>query len=151
MVRQVNRSRTVTKNHIIGKQVRTSTSSRGWWQRRAKYNNSKSVYGGHLYDSSLEARYAQLLDWRKRGGDIKDWRRQIPFLLPPKEVPTPERRRRITLDFEEILNDGSSVFTEIKGYPTEAFGVRWAWFRREYPNLKTQLISIVRLPFEATK
>ena len=38
-----------------------------------KYNSRRSSYNGYNYDSGLEARYAETLDWRIKAKEVISW------------------------------------------------------------------------------
>ena len=48
----------------------------------SKYRARATEYGGRVYSSRLEARYAQLLDLLVVAGEVEWWEPQIQFTLP---------------------------------------------------------------------
>lgn len=98
--------------------------------RYAKFGNRASDYNGYIYDSALEAEYAQELDLRLKAKDIKSWQRQVKCEI------------RIDgnlicnyyVDFEIEHNDGSYELVEVKGLETAVW------------RLKRKLLEFVWLP-----
>lgn len=105
----------------------------------SKYKNKKTMYGGVLFDSQREAQYAQDLDLRVRAGDLKSWRRQVPIEL----IVNGHLIYRYRIDFVEVNNDGSEVWTEIKSEMTAKlrdFVIVWRLFHALFPERKKQII-----------
>jgi len=80
----------------------------------------RRTYGGRLYASRKEAKYAALLDLRKLAGEIREWTPQvrIPLVVNGEQVCV------YVVDFEVVLADGSMELVETKGYPTEAWKLK---------------------------
>lgn len=92
-----------------------------YYVRRAnKYGAKSTVYEGQVYDSKLEAGYAQELDLRVRAKDIKSWRRQVKVEL----FCNGERICNYYVDFEITHNDGTIEFIECKGFETEVWRLK---------------------------
>lgn len=49
--------------------------------KKNKYNARKQVYNGVKYDSTLEAKVAEDLDWRLRSGELVEVKRQVKIPL----------------------------------------------------------------------
>jgi hypothetical protein len=80
-----------------------------------KYHAIRCQYNGYFYDSKFEAQTAMSLDWRKRAGDIKDWKRQ--FMI---EIRSPAGELILThkVDFRIEHNDETFELLEVKGFET---------------------------------
>jgi len=89
--------------------------------RKNKYNAKKSGYGGRIYDSNLEKKYARNLDWRLKAKDIKSWTTQHRFDLRINGA----HWRFYKIDFRVENNDGSFDYVEIKGFPTVEWKQKW--------------------------
>jgi hypothetical protein len=106
--------------------------------RREKFGNIKTQYGGQVYDSRLEARYASHLSFQQAAGEITDWCRGTPWLL----LDAPRRSDRITYipDFEvwkkgrERLQQPSFV-VDTKGVLTDVFRLKAKLWKARYPDI----------------
>ena len=98
--------------------------------RYAKYGNRSSDYNGIIYDSALEAEYAQELDLRLKGKDIKAWTRQVKCSIDINGM----HICNYYVDFEIEHNDGSFELVEIKGMETDVW------------RMKRKLLEAVWLP-----
>lgn len=99
--------------------------------KKNKYRNVRTVYGGHTYDSIKESKYAQLLDERKKNGEIKNWIRQVSFDLPGGF------KHRV--DFMILNLDGTVSFIEVKGMDLPA-GRQKRKMVEELYDIKIQVI-----------
>jgi hypothetical protein len=108
------------------------------WPRRVnKWGARQAVYKGTLYHSQKEARYAAELDLRIKAGELKSWKRQVPYRLPR------QGRKRCTIipDFLLTYPDGHEQIIEIKGgMGTPEWRVKWKWFESEYPELDKMVV-----------
>lgn len=111
------------------------------WVQKNRYSFSaakRTEYGGLIYDSKLEAGYAQELDLRVRAHDLKSWERQIAFrfalvregdnyILTDGDIAGRQNIRLTTyyLDFIEHTNDDRRIFTEVKGRETTVWRMKW--------------------------
>ena len=107
-----------------------------WWPRR-KFNNIPTEYGGIIYDSMAEARYANQLDLEKKAGTIKEWKRQvyIPFEVNGKLICS------ANIDFEVEYSDGHKELREVKGMVTPTWTIKKKLFHALYPNRKLTIIK----------
>jgi hypothetical protein len=83
--------------------------------KRSKYGvgpKESRTYGGRVYDSALEMRYAQLLDTWKLAGAVKAWWPQVWFLL---HAPGGVKVGSYILDFKVLYVDGHLEYVECKG------------------------------------
>lgn len=93
-----------------------------------KYHNKKTVYNGCMYDSKREAAYAQELDLRLRGHDIKAWQRQIRIPIRVQETKICD----YIVDFRIEHVNKSIEFVDIKGMQTDVFKLKWKLFKVLY-------------------
>ncbi|KKN16783.1 hypothetical protein LCGC14_0972450 [marine sediment metagenome] len=116
--------------------------------QRGRYSFSaakRTDYNGAVYDSKLEAGYAQELDLRIRAKDLKSWERQVAFrfalvregdkwVLTDGEIAGKQNMRLWTyyLDFVEHNNDGTRTFTEVKGRETTMWRMKWRMLEALY-------------------
>lgn len=103
----------------------------------SKYGNVKKTYDGYPYDSKLEAQQAFELDIRKRAGEIKGWRRQVP-------IECRVNGHLITtykMDFVVEENDGSETWIEVKGMETYVWKLRWKLLCALYPEVEKEVVK----------
>lgn len=91
------------------------------WRSKSKYKNVKQEYNGIKYDSKLEAKAAQDLDWKLKAGLIKEWRRQIKIDLKVNDV----HITNYYIDFIYVDQNGTVVYLEVKGFETEVWRIKW--------------------------
>lgn len=95
--------------------------------RRSKYGvrndeegKRQRTYGGVLYHSRAEMRYAQELDVMKFHGQIREWKRQVRFPLVVNGVSL----GHYVADFEVFENEGKHALVgrliDVKGMDTAA-------------------------------
>lgn len=100
-----------------------------WKQERgSKYGAKSTVYDGIAYHSKKEAGYAAELDLRKKGGDIKDWKRQVRISLDVNG----HHICNYYVDFEIEHNNGDRELVEVKGFQTEIFRLKRKLFEATY-------------------
>lgn len=91
-------------------------------------------YNGSYYHSHGEAEYAQQLDFRLKGGDITDWKRQVKISLDVNG----HHVTNYFMDFIVTHNDGSTELIEYKGFETRHWEIKWALLHalkdQLYPN-----------------
>jgi len=105
--------------------------------RRNKYNNKKTEYNGNIYDSKLEASYAQELDMRQRGGDILRWSGQF-------KMPIVVKGQKIGFykaDFLVTYSDGMEEIVEVKGMWTALAKWKFKIVKALYPQFKYTVIT----------
>ena len=104
-------------------------------ERRSKYGNTKTEYGGRVYDSRLEAAAAARLDLMQLGGLVLEWEPQ----------PTFDLGAGITYraDFWVRYATGAPRVIDMKGVQTDVFKLK----RRLYEHLYGPLdvVKIVAL------
>ena len=100
-----------------------------------KYGAQKTSYNGIVFHSKKEAQFAQELDLRKKAGDIKDWKRQIPFkLIVCDKLVTTYR-----IDFGILTNKYEWEYIEIKGMATPYWKLKYKLFQILYPMLTVRV------------
>jgi hypothetical protein len=112
-----------------------------YWQKRGnKYNAKTSFYNGVWYQSAKEASYARELDLRLHaiGNErLERWERQVPIELRING----EKICTYTIDFVEYDTRGNVMYTEIKGFETPEWRLKWKLFDALYPEWEKQVIK----------
>lgn len=121
-------------------QWRASAAKRQGIGRPNKYNASRASHNGYVYASQMERDYAVNLDLRVHVGELKSWRRQVsvPLVVEGKMV------CRYIVDFVEEYPDGSEVWVEVKGFPTDIWKLKAALFRVLYPERQYRVVRSVK-------
>lgn len=91
------------------------------FRKKKKYHNDSREYNGRFYDSKLEARVAEDIDWRIKSGEIKE-------VIPQFKISLNVNGKHITnyyCDFKVIMKDDSIQFWEAKGMATDTFKLKW--------------------------
>lgn len=113
--------------------------------KRSKFNVNlgkdgiaKRTYKEVLYASEAEAKYAAVLDLRRRVGELADWWRQINFPL----IVNGKKVCDFVLDFKVLYAaDKSTEIIEIKGAITPAYRIKVALFRALNPDVRLIVIA----------
>lgn len=85
-----------------------------WRRGGSKYGAVRTEYNGRSYASKAEATRAQVLDYLKAAGEIREWTPQPRFQLGvPENV--------YVADFLVTGADGSVWVEDVKGHETEKF------------------------------
>lgn len=109
-----------------------------YWQKRGKkYNNVSSTYNGHTYHSKKEAAYAEELDLRVMAKELSHWERQVPIELRVND----HKICTYTIDFVEYDINGHEMYTEIKGFETPEWRLKWKLFEALHPEMDKQVIK----------
>lgn len=80
----------------------------------------RTDYNGRWYQSALEAKYAEQLDWRMRGGEILEWKPQFKVEFKVNGVKICAHY----IDFRVVTKDGTVQFHECKGVETETYRIK---------------------------
>lgn len=104
---------------------------------RKKYGNVSSTYNGHTYHSMKEANYAAELDIRVKVGELDHWERQVPIELRVND----QKICTYTIDFVEYDTRGNVMYTEIKGFETAEWRLKWKLFDAIHPEWEKQVIK----------
>lgn len=110
---------------------------------RNKYNNTKTIYNGHKYDSKREAEKAQELDLMKQAGEVIDWTPHPRYLLIPRYRNKDGKIVRPICyipDFWVKYPDGSEVVIDIKGFQTPEFKLKKKMFDYRYKDAPLELV-----------
>lgn len=99
----------------------------------SKYKNRKTVYNGVEYDSKLEARIAQELDFIKAAGEIVQIRRQVVIKLYGQGGTEICRHKA---DFVVLTATGQWVVHEAKGAITPEWRLKLKLFIDNYPKIE---------------
>ena len=105
--------------------------------RRNKYNSRKTTYYGYNYDSGLEAKYAENLDWRIRAGEVERYDRQHKISIDINGV----HICNYFIDFKVFMADGTVEYHEVKGMETDLWRMKWRLSKALYPDRKFVLIK----------
>lgn len=100
----------------------------------------KQVFNGQKYDSGFEASYAAELDLRKKGGDIKDWKRQekIPLIVNGYLI------ANYYVDFTVFHKDGIIEYVECKGVAFPTWRIKWKLFEALYSEKPNVMLTVVK-------
>lgn len=100
-------------------------------QRYQKFNAKRTEYNGYIYDSKLEAAVAELLDWRLKAGEIKEWERQYKVeMVAYDHTGKPVLTKNHKIDFRIHELDGSFTLLEAKGFETQDYKERRKWLEK---------------------
>lgn len=83
-------------------------------KKKTKLNNKTQTYNGSKYDSKLEARVAEELDWRMKVGELVEVKKQVKVSLDVNGV----HICNYYLDFRTIDKHGQVNYVEVKGFET---------------------------------
>lgn len=109
-----------------------------YFQKRGnKFGAKRTTYNGHLYHSIKEANYAAELDLRVKAGELKSWRRQVPIELRVND----QKVCTYTIDFVEVDKKGNEMWTEVKGFATPEWRIKWNLFDALFPELDKQVVT----------
>lgn len=106
-----------------------------YYQKTGYYNTKK--HDG--YDSKFEAGYAQELELRKKAGEIEEWEEQVTLEL----VVNGWIVCTYKIDFIVFYPDGLTEYVELKGFPTDAFKIKWKLFNALYQDKPNTKITII--------
>jgi hypothetical protein len=79
--------------------------------KKNKYKAKKQTYNGQKYDSTLEAKVAEDLDWQLLSGDLKEVKRQVKIPLMVNKVLI----CNYYCDFRVVDKHGGIRYVEAKG------------------------------------
>jgi len=115
---------------------------RPYWltkNRNNKFGNIPKSYGGRIFHSTLEADYAEHLDFLKKAGEIKDYQTQPRFPLKVKGI----KISTIIPDFLIINKYGGEEIHETKSPAsmTPVWQIKWRLLKVLYPTYKFYIIK----------
>lgn len=105
-----------------------------------KYRAKRQEFNGRHYDSKMEADYAGELEFRKKAGDIKDWKPQVTLDLRINGIHICNYR----IDFVVEHNDGITEYVEVKGFETRDWLLKWRIFEAIYGHLPNVRLTVVK-------
>lgn len=105
--------------------------------RRNKYNAKKTKYNGRLYDSALEAKYAEDLDWLKKAGEVTKITPQFKISIDVNDV----HIANYFMDFRVEFADGRIEMHEVKGMETQIWRMKWRLAKALYPDWNFVLVK----------
>lgn len=97
-----------------------------------KYHNKRQEYNGYQYMSKLEADVAYQLDMRIKAKEVKSYQRQVKIPLDVKG----HHICNYIIDFVVKCTDGTTEYTEAKGFETDVWKMKWKLFEALYGNKK---------------
>lgn len=109
------------------------------FRKKKKYHNDSREYNGRFYDSKLEAKVAEDIDWRIRSGEIKE-------VFPQFKISLDVNGKHITnyyCDFKVIMKDDSIQFWEAKGMATDTFRLKWKLLEALLPEVEPGATLII--------
>lgn len=86
-----------------------------------RIKSTRTDYNGRWYQSKLEARYAQQLDFRIKAGEVLEWKPQHKIEIKVNGV----KICNYYIDFLVTLKDGSRQYVEVKGLEQEVWKLKW--------------------------
>ena len=92
-----------------------------YFSRKNKYNSKRTKYNDRYYDSTLEAAYAEDLDWRIKAREIKEVIPQFKISIDINNV----HIANYYMDFKVELPDGRIEMHEVKGMETPIWRMKW--------------------------
>lgn len=107
------------------------------YPQKKKFSNKTTYYNNVWYQSIKEADYAQELDLRIKAKDLKEWKRQVPIDM----VVNGMKICTYKIDFVEIDHNDNEVWTEVKGFETPEWRLKWKLFEALYPERDKKVIK----------
>lgn len=100
--------------------------------------SDERLYDGVLYHSKSEAKYAAILGFMLRVGQIKQWWRQVrvPLIVNGVTVCT------MVADFQVEHLDGARELIEVKGLETDVYKIKRKLFAACYPDRKYTVVKV---------
>lgn len=104
--------------------------------KKNKYSAKKQTYNGQKYDSTLEAKVAEDLDWQLKSGDLIDVKRQvkIPLMVNKVVICT------YVCDFRVVDKHGQVKYIEAKGLELPAWKLKKKLFLALLPEIENGAI-----------
>jgi hypothetical protein len=99
--------------------------------KKNKYAAKKQTYNGQKYDSTLEAKVAEDLDWRLKAGELVEVKRQV-------KIPLMVNRILICnyyCDFRTVDRNGQVTYVEAKGMELPLWQVKKKLFLALLPEI----------------
>lgn len=99
--------------------------------KKNKYNAKKQTYNGSKYDSTLEAKVAEDLDWQLKSGDLIEVKKQVKIPLMVNKVLI----CNYYIDFVTTDKYGSKKYIEVKGLELPLWKMKWKLFLSLLPEI----------------
>lgn len=109
-------------------------------EKRRGSTARKQEYNGSTYDSGFEAGYAQELDLRVAGKDIKSWEAQKTLELIVNNYIVCTYR----IDFIVYHNDGTIEYVETKGWASPTWRLKWKLFEALYGDKPGVNLTVIK-------
>jgi hypothetical protein len=109
-----------------------------WFQRRAKFNNQKTVFNDRLYDSKGEAGLAAEINLLVKNGDIIKVEPQVVFSLKGINGNVVCTHKP---DFLVTMKDGHQEVWEYKGVQTDVFRLKLKLFTDNFPSIPYWVVT----------
>lgn len=96
------------------------------------------TFGGRVYDSQAEARYAAELDLKKKAGLIRE-------IVPQVNVPLVVNGKKVCvhrIDFKVFMPDGSIEWHEVKGAVRDSWVIKKKLFDALFPDEVYRVIKV---------
>lgn len=90
-------------------------------RKKNKYNAKGRNYNGRFYDSTMEAKYAEELDWLIKSGDVKEWKPQVKIDIRVNGV----HITNYFCDFRVVTKDDTIQYHEVKGMVLPLWAMKW--------------------------
>ena len=100
------------------------------YKKYNKYSNHKTIMNGEIFDSRLEGRRWQVLQYLLRAGEIHDLERQKAYELQPAYTIAGRKVRPIiyVADFVYTDKNGKLHVEDVKGYRTDVYTIKKKMF-----------------------
>ena len=107
----------------------SKTTLKDLFPGKSKYGNRKVIIDGEKFDSLKEAARWQELKWLQRAGEIRELRRQVPFVIIPTQRDENGRviEKQVTYIADFVYyekNSLRSTVEDVKGVRTEVYKLK---------------------------
>lgn len=99
--------------------------------KKNKYNAKKQTYNGNKFDSTLEAKVAEDLDWQLKAGDLIEVKRQVKIPLIVNNILI----CNYYIDFVTTDKYGQRKYIEVKGMELPLWKMKWKLFLSLLPEI----------------
>lgn len=90
-----------------------------------KYRNKKTEYKGMVFDSKKEFLRYLVLEDKQNKGEIKNLKRQVPFILVPAFNLNKKRYREMKYIADYVYEEnGKQVVEDVKGMRTDVYKLK---------------------------
>jgi hypothetical protein len=100
--------------------------------KKNKYGAKKQVYNGKKYDSTLEAKVAEDLDWQLKAGDLVEVKTQVKIPLMVKGLLI----CNYYCDFRVVDKNGGVTYVEAKGMELPLWQLKKKLFLALLPEIE---------------